>query len=60
MAKGTGQVDRRRIEQTKDIWGKLQQKDRIQAIRDLSRSLPAKDRAVIEAYIQELQKRSGK
>jgi hypothetical protein len=29
-------------------------------MRDLTLSLPAKDRAVIEAYLKELQKRSGK
>jgi len=59
-AKGTGAVDRTRVKETSDIWGKLQQKDRTQAIRDLSKGLPAKDRAVVEAYLRELEKRSRK
>jgi hypothetical protein len=29
-------------------------------MRDLTRGMPAKGRAVIEAYLKELQKRSGK
>jgi len=59
-AKGTGDVDKKKAKETAEVWGKLQEKDRAAAIRDLTRNMPAKDRAVIEAYLRELAKRSGK
>ena len=59
-ASGPGQVDLKRIQETAEAWGKLPEKERAQAMRDLIRTLPAKDRAVIEAYLREIQKRSSK
>jgi hypothetical protein len=53
-------VDTKKVKEIAEVWGKLPEKERAQAIRELTRSLPAKDRAVIEAYFKELQKRSGK
>ena len=42
------------------MWGKLPEKERARYLVELTRSLPARDRAVIEAYFKELAKRSGK
>jgi hypothetical protein len=53
-------VDTKKVKEIAEVWGKLPEKERAQAIRDLTRGMPAKDRAVIEAYLKELQKRSGK
>jgi len=58
-ANGTGQIDKKTAKEIAEVWGKLQEKERAQAIRDLTRGMPAKDRAVIEAYLRELQKRSN-
>jgi hypothetical protein len=59
-ANGSGQVDQKKVKEIAEVWGKLPEKERAQAIRDLLRTLPAKDRAVIEAYLREIQKRSSK
>jgi len=59
-ANGTGQVDSKRVKEIAEVWGKLPEKERAQALRELTRTMPAKDRAVIEAYFKELQKKSSK
>jgi hypothetical protein len=58
-ANGTGQIDQKKVKEVAEVWGKLPEKERAQAMRDLVRGMPAKDRAVIEAYLKELQKRSS-
>jgi hypothetical protein len=40
------------------MWGKLPEKDRVEALKELTRGLPAQDRAIIERYFQEIQKGS--
>jgi hypothetical protein len=55
-ANGTGNVDSKRVKEVAEMWGKLPEKDRAEALKELTRGLPAKDRAVIERYFQELQK----
>jgi len=42
------------------VWGKLPEKERARALVELTRGLPAADRAVIEAYFKELSKKSAK
>jgi hypothetical protein len=42
------------------VWGTLPEKERAKALLELTRGMPAKDRAVIEAYFRELAKKSGK
>jgi hypothetical protein len=59
-ASGKGDVDPKKVKELAEVWGKLPEKERAQALRELTRTMPAKDRAVIEAYFKELQKRSGK
>jgi len=46
------------VKEIAEVWGTLPEKERAQALRDLVRTMPAKDRAVIEAYFKELQKKS--
>jgi len=55
---GPGEVDRKRVREIAEVWGKLPEKECAKAMRELTRAMPAKDRAVIEKYFQELQKRS--
>jgi hypothetical protein len=59
-AKGTGDVEKKKVDKLAENWGKLPEKERADALRELTRTMPAKDRAVIEAYFRELQKRSSK
>ena len=53
-------MDLKKVKETAEAWGKLPEKERAKAIQDLIRTMPAKDRAVIEAYLKEIQKRSSK
>jgi len=53
-------VDTKKVKEIAEVWGKLPEKERAQALRDLTRSMPPRDRAVIEAYFRELQKKSTK
>jgi lauroyl/myristoyl acyltransferase len=59
-ASGTGQIDSKKAKEIAEVWGKLPEKERAAALRELTRSMPPKDRAVIEAYFREIQKKSGK
>lgn len=59
-ASGSGQVDLKKVKELAEVWGKLPEKERARAMRDLTLNMPARDRAVIEAYLKELQKRSGR
>jgi hypothetical protein len=58
-ANGTGQVDSKKVKEIAEVWGKLPEKERVAALRELTRTMPAKDRAIIEAYFRELQKKSS-
>ena len=57
-ASGTGQVDTKKVKEVAEMWGKLPEKERADALRELTRSMPPKDRAIIEAYFRELQQKS--
>ena len=57
-ANGSGQVDQKRVKEVAEQWGKLPEKERAKALVELTRSLPAKDRAILEAYFQELAKKT--
>lgn len=59
-ANGSGAVDSAKVKEVAAVWGKLPEKERARALVELTRSMPAKDRAVIEGYFKELQKKSGK
>jgi hypothetical protein len=53
-------VDAKRVKEIAEVWGTLPEKERAKAIQELVRGMPAKDKAVIEEYFRQLQKRSGK
>jgi len=53
-------VDSKRVKEIAEVWGKLPERERARALVELTRGMPAKDRAVIEAYFRELQKKSLK
>jgi tetratricopeptide (TPR) repeat protein len=59
-ANGSGNVDMKKVKEIAEVWGKLPEKERVAALRELTRAMPAKDRAVVEAYFKELQKKSSK
>jgi len=59
-ANGKGEVDQKKVKEIADLWGKLPEKERAKALVELTRGMPAKDRAVIEAYFKELAKKSSK
>jgi hypothetical protein len=55
--RGTGQIDTKRVKELANVWGKLPDKERARAMVELTRNLPTKDRAIIEAYFKELLKK---
>jgi hypothetical protein len=55
-----GEVDVKKVKEVAEMWGRLPEKERAAALRELTKTMPAKDRAVIEQYFKELQKKSGK
>jgi predicted Fe-S protein YdhL (DUF1289 family) len=57
-ASGTGDIDKKRIKEIADVWGKLPEKEREKVMQELRQKLPARDRAIMDAYIQEMKKRS--
>jgi len=55
-----GKVDPKKIKEIAEVWGKLPERERARVLVELTRGMPATDRAVIEAYFKEIQKKSGK
>jgi len=53
-------VDIAKVNEVAKVWGKLPEKERARALVELTRNMPAKDRAVIEGYFKELQKKANK
>jgi len=53
-------VDDAKVKEVAAVWGKLPEKERARALVELTRGMPAKDRAVIEGYFRELQKKANK
>jgi hypothetical protein len=48
------------VKELAEVWGKLPERERARAMAELTRNMPAKDRAVIEAYFKELQRKSSR
>jgi predicted Fe-S protein YdhL (DUF1289 family) len=48
------------VKEIAEVWGKLPEKEREKVMQELRQKLPAKDRAIMDAYIQEMKKRSSK
>ena len=59
-ANGKGEIDQKKVNEIAEVWGKLPEKERAKALVELTRGMPAKDRAVIEQYFKELARKSGK
>jgi len=59
-ANGSGNVDQKKVKEIAEVWGKLPEKERAKALVELTRGMPARDRAVIEAYFKELAKKSSR
>ena len=53
-ASGTGQVDAKKIKEIAEVWGKLPEKERVQAMRELTRDLPPQHRELIERYFKQI------
>jgi len=53
-----GTVDRKKVREIAEVWGKLPEKERARALLDLQRSMPKADLVVVEKYFRELGKRS--
>jgi hypothetical protein len=51
---GPGGFDAKRVKDMTANWGKLPQKERAQAIADLTRDMPPSYREAIEAYFKKL------
>jgi len=51
---GPGRVDAKQLEQIAKGWGKLPEKEKAQAMQDMTRDMPAKYREVIESYFKKL------
>jgi len=58
--KGSGDVDKKKVEELAAVWGVLPEKERTRMLAELTRGMPSKDRATIEAYFKELQKKAIK
>ena len=57
---GKGVVDIKKVKEIADVWGKLPEKERAEAMQELTRGLPPKDRAVIEEFLRRIQQRSAR
>jgi hypothetical protein len=49
---GPGKVDEKTLKQLADLWGKLPERERAAAMAEMSRSMPARYREIIESYFK--------
>jgi hypothetical protein len=54
LTPGRGRVDQKHLDYLAQNWGKLPEKDRAQAMQDLTRDMPPKYREVFENYFKKL------
>jgi len=52
--RGPGQVDPKKLKEYAEQWGKLPEKERAQAMLELTRDMPPRYREVIENYFKKL------
>jgi len=57
---GSGNVDKKQYKEVADVWGKLPEKERERIRQELRQKMSAQDRAMLEAYIREMQNRPDK
>jgi len=60
QASGSGNVDKKQYKEVADVWGKLPEKERERIREELRQKMSATDRAMLEAYIREMQNRANK
>jgi hypothetical protein len=58
-ASGTGDADKKKLKEIAESWGKLPEKEREKVMQELRQRLPARDRAIMDAYIKEMKKRAS-
>jgi len=51
-----GEIDPKKFKEYADVWGKLPEKERVKAMTELTRGMPAKYRDAIESYFKQLEK----
>ena len=51
-----GEIDVKKFKEYADVWGKLPEKERVKAMTELTRGMPAKYRDAIESYFKQLEK----
>jgi hypothetical protein len=51
---GPGQVDPKRLKEVAEVWGKLPDRERAQAIQGLTKDMPPRQRQLIEDYFKRL------
>jgi hypothetical protein len=56
--KGKGEIDMKKLNDTAAKWGKLPEKDRAEAMKDLTRDLSPELRDTVERFFKELSSRS--
>jgi hypothetical protein len=54
---GAGKIDMKKLNDVATKWGKLPEKDRAEAMKDLTRDLPPEQRATVEKFFEQLAKR---
>lgn len=57
--KGAGQIDLKKLGETAKVWGKLPEKDRAEAMKDLTRELSPELRDTVERFFKELTARAS-
>jgi len=48
----------KRVKEYAEVWGKLPEAKRVEAMKELTRGMPAKYRDAIESYFKQLEKAS--
>jgi len=58
-ASGQGKIDMRKVADMASKWGKLPEKERAEAMRELTRDLPPELRETVERFFKELTARGA-
>lgn len=53
-----GAIDKKRVREIAEVWGKLPEKERARALVELQRNMPTADRHLVEKYFREMNRRS--
>lgn len=53
-----GAIDKKKVKEIAEVWGKLPEKERARALVELQRNMPTADRHLVEKYFREMNRRS--